>query len=139
MARCIQPPLPRIPPSWLPIWERAFSCAPYAYIKARFADLLWEAKYGGKKRYEWGQRAIDAYLQALNEPFGEDVYLVRGACRALDLTKNLEDKTRRSSAIRALRDLARNDLADSEYVPGVTLRSLAALVRLPPGTGHPTW
>ena len=126
------PPLSQTSPSWHPIWERAFFCAPYAYIQARFADLLWEAKYGGQKRHEWGQRAIDAYLQALDEPFGEDVYLVEGACRALGLTKSLGDKKRQPSAIRALRNLARDDLADCEYVPGVTLRSLAALVSLPP-------
>ena len=49
------PPLSRVPPSWFPIWTRAFSCAPYGYIRARFADLLWEAKCGGKDRYKWGQ------------------------------------------------------------------------------------
>ena len=47
------PPLSRVPPSWLSIWARAFSCAPYAYVQARFADLLWEAKYGGKEKYKW--------------------------------------------------------------------------------------
>ena len=54
-TRCIRLPLSRVPPSWFPIWTRAFSCAPYGYIRARFADLLWEAKCGGKDRYKWGQ------------------------------------------------------------------------------------
>ena len=125
-------PLSRIEPSWFPIWARAFSCAPYAHIQARFADLLWEAKYGDNERYKWGQRAIDAYLRALGEPFGEDVYLVEGACRALALARQLEDKKRQSSSVKALRDLVRNDLDKPEYVPGVTLQSLAALASLPP-------
>ena len=125
-------PLSRIERSWFPIWARVFSCAPYAYLQARFADLLWEAKYGDNERYKWGQRAIDAYLRALDEPFGEDVYLAKGACRALALTRQLRDEKRQSSAVKALRDLVRNDLDKPEYVPGVTLRSLAALASLPP-------
>ena len=125
------PPLSHIPPSWFPIWARACSCAPYSYIQARFADLLWEAKYGGKEKHKWGQQAIDAYLQALDEPFGEDVYLVRGACRALALARQLRDKGRRSLAVTALGGLVRKDLDNSEIVPGITLRSLAALADLP--------
>ena len=125
------PSLPRVPPSWFPIWARAFSCAPYMHIRARFADLLWEAKHGGKERYKWGQRAIDAYLSALNEPFGVDVYLVEGACRALDLTRRLGDKKRGNLAIAALRHLVRMDIENSDVVPGTTIRSLATLVDLP--------
>ena len=124
-------PLSHISPSWFPIWVRAFACAPYAYIQARFADLLWEAEFDDKQRYLWGQRAIDAYLQALDEPFGEDVYLAEGAHRALSLAKHLRDKKRQSAATTALHDLARTDLDDGEYVPGVTIPSLAALASLP--------
>ena len=122
--------------SWFPIWARAFSSAPYAYIQARFADLLWEAKYGGRKKYKWGQRAVDAYLQALEEPFGVDVDLVEGACRALDLAKHLSDKQRRSLAITALRDSVREEIENPEIVPGVSIRSLEKLVDLPRGL-HP--
>ena len=125
------PPLSRVPPSWLPTWARAFSCAPYAYVQARFADLLWEVKYGGKEKYQWGQRAIDAYLEALDEPFGEDVYLVEGACRALAVARQLGDKSRQSSAITALGDLVRKDLENSDIVPGITIRSLVVLADLP--------
>ena len=113
-------PLSRIPPSWMPIWARAFSCAPYAYIRARFADLLWEAKYGGEESYKWSGQAIDAYLQALDEPFGEHVYLVGGAIRALALAKQLNDKQRQSSAIAVLRSVVRKDIDNSEIVPGTT-------------------
>ena len=125
------PPLSRVPPSWLSIWARAFSCAPYAYVQARFADLLWEAKYGGKEKYKWGQRAIDAYLLALDEPFGEDVHLVKGACRALSLAKQLKDKKRQALVVAALRDLVRRDIETSDIVPGVTIRSLDVLADLP--------
>lgn len=125
------PPLSRVPPSWFPIWARAFSCAPYAHLQARFADLLWEAKHGGKERYKWGQRAIDAYLQALDESFGEDVHLVEGVCRALDLAKQLGDKARQSTVVEALCDLVRENIEHSDIVPGITIRSLAALVDLP--------
>ena len=125
------PPLSRVPPSWFPIWARAFSWAPYAHLQARFADLLWEAIYGGKERYKWGQRAIDAYLQALDESFGEDVHLVKGVCRALDLAKQLGDKARQSTVVEALCDLVRENIEHSDIVPGITIRSLAALVDLP--------
>ena len=125
------PPLSRVPPSWFPIWARAFSCAPYAYVQARFADLLWEAKYEGKEKYKWGQRAIDAYLRALDGPFGVDVYLVEGACRALAVAKQLSDKKRQSSVVEALCDLVREDIETSDIVPGVTIRSLAVIADLP--------
>jgi len=59
-----------------------------------------------------------------------DVYLANGACRALALTRQLGDKKRQSSAVIAVRELVRNNLAD--YVPGVTPPSLAALATLPP-------
>ena len=124
------PPLSRIPPSWMPIWARAFSCAPYAYIRARFADLLWEAKYGGEESYKWSRQAIDAYLQALDEPFGEHVYLVGGAIRALALAKQLNDKQRQSSAIAVLRTVVRKDIDNSEIMPGTTIRSLTVLADL---------
>ena len=125
-------PLSRVPPSWFPIWSRAFSCAPYAYVEARFADLLWEARHGGKEKHKWGQRAIDAYLLALKEPFGEDVYVAEGARRALSLAKQLGEKTRQSSATTALRDLAREDIENPEIVPGITIPALTELVDLPP-------
>ncbi|MDE0353868.1 MAG: hypothetical protein OXM57_14390 [bacterium] len=133
-------PISRVSPSWLPIWVRAFSCAPYSFVQARFADLLWEAKYG-EERYKWGRRAADAYLLALDEPFGEEVDLAEGACRALSLTRQLGDKTRQSSAIAALRDLVRRDIDNADISSGVTLRSLSALVDLrkehrPDGLGN---
>lgn len=125
------PPLSRVLPSWFSIWARAFRCAPYAFIQARFADLLWESKYGGKKRHRWGRRAIDAYLQALDESFGEPVHVAKGVCRALDLARRLGDKKRESLAIAALRNLVRRDIENSDIVPGITIRSLAVLADLP--------
>ena len=124
------PPLSRVDGSWFLTWEGAFFCSPFAYLGARFADLLWEAGYGGKERHRWAQRAIDTYLQAVDEDFGERVYVAEGARRALDLAMGLGqgEASRQTRAVDALLMLARTDLTSPKPIPGVSIPCLHRLI-----------
>src|SRR4051794_34846017 len=47
--------------SAFPLWARSLEYAPRALVAARFADLLWTARFGDTSNV-WAQRAVDAYL-----------------------------------------------------------------------------
>src|SRR6476646_4623267 len=48
----------------LPLLADALAHAPRPLVAARFADVLWTARYG-ETPHEWAQRAVDAYLASV--------------------------------------------------------------------------
>jgi hypothetical protein len=121
-------PLDRIDPEVFPLWARAFDRAPISLVAARFADLLWEGRFGDRP-YEWAQRAVDAYLAAIEEEFGHPIEKSDGARRALEVATQINDQSRPDAAVKALLSLVRRSLDGEEHLPGVSLPIIDLLVR----------
>jgi hypothetical protein len=123
-------PLERMPPEAFELWSRAAELASLAVVRARFADLLWEARHGSRP-FEWAQRAVDEYLSVPSDGFGHLLEQSDSLQRALEIASQLNDAGRRDAAIEALVDLARRAIADDDHNPGVVLPILELFAERP--------
>jgi hypothetical protein len=123
-------PLERIPNEAYELWGRAAELAPLAAVRARFADLLWEARHGSRP-FEWAQRAVDEYLKVPGDGFGHPVEQSDSLQRALEIASQLNETKRRDAAIETLIDLAQRALADDDHNPGVVLPILELFAERP--------
>lgn len=110
----------------LPLWERAEGSAPLSLVAARFADLLWEARFGDRP-YLWARRAVDHYLSAAVSVFGSPIEISESLRRALEVATEVNDADRVAAVLRALVDLARSAIDCAENLPGVALPILELL------------
>lgn len=108
------------------LWSRAMDSAPVAIVRARFADLLWEAHYGDHS-HKYARRAIDEYVKASGEDFGEPIESSDGLLRALGLATSINDIDLRQQVVRASVELVSRELNGEKRRPGVVLQLLAAL------------
>lgn len=124
-------PLDRIEdlePGTLALWERAMRLAPIALVRARFADLLWEARFGDRP-VDYARTAIDDCVEAAGGGFGHAVELGDAARRAVELATTINDFARRGSAVEAAVRLVVEAIESEERKPGVALRLLDMFVR----------
>jgi len=118
----------RLAPGTLAVWERALEIAPVALVRGRLADLLWEARFGDRP-HEFAQRAIDGYLEAIDEDFGHAVEVSEAVQRAVELASMLNDQERRKNAVDAAVRLVWRAIDDAEdRMPGVALPLLEMFV-----------
>jgi hypothetical protein len=128
------PPVARVDevvPGTYELWARAISRAPLSLVRARFADLLWEAKVGDKP-HEYAQAAIDAYTAATSEGFGHPVELSEAIQRGVEIASQLNDQARRATAVDAAVRLTDMAIESNERMPGVALPLLAMFVHARP-------
>ena len=95
----------RSPPSTprvFPLLADALAHAPRPLVAARFADVLWTARYG-ETPHEWAQRAVDAYLASVFDEFGHVLEISEGLQRALRITAEIDDHPRRGRGCRRAR------------------------------------
>ncbi len=118
-------------PEVLALWARALACAPGPLVGARFADLLWSARYGDAPP-EWAQRAVDAYLAAAHDQFGHVLEISEGLQRALGVATEIDDQPRRGAAIEALVGLANRSISSEPRSSGVALSIIEFLAGQPP-------
>lgn len=132
-GRCYPAPLYSIKdsPDVLNLWERAMSLAPIALVRARFADLLWEARFGDRS-VDHARTAIDEYVTAAGGDFGHTVELGDAARRAVELAASINDSARRESAVEAAIHLVVDAIESEERKPGAALRLLHMLVDIGP-------
>lgn len=109
------------------LWQRAIRHSPLALVRARFADLLWEARYGDRP-HEFAQQAIDAYTEGATDDFGHPVELSEAIQRAIEVASQINDRGRREAAIRAAVILVETSIASEERTPGVALPLLELFV-----------
>ena len=129
-ARTIYPtPVEHIETAVLRLWGRAADGAPVAVVRARFADLLWEARHGDRP-HEYALRAIDEYIGASRDAFGEPIELTEGLQRALELAAQVNDPSRHAQVVRGAVELASRALDSGERKPGVVLHLIESLARL---------
>jgi hypothetical protein len=109
------------------LWERAMRLSPLPLVRARFADLLWEAKCGDRP-HEYAQLAVDAYIDASASGFGHPVERSEAIQRAVEIATQINDQARRERAIDAAVDLTDFALGDQKRMPGVALPLLEIFV-----------
>jgi hypothetical protein len=131
-GRVYPTPLDMVDPPMVTIWARAHQVAPLLLVAARFADLLWERRFG-ERSHEWAWRAIDSYLAAAEkETHWHPIEVSDGAQRAFELAVRLSDVPRREEAVRVLVQLIRRSLGEQHPSPGVSLQLLELLARRRP-------
>jgi hypothetical protein len=90
-------------------WESRSDETRHPILRARYADLVWDfARLVTKNRPQvvYAQRAIDAYIEAINgKCYFHDSQAEDFAGRAFSLAISINDKTRISTAKKALFDL----------------------------------
>ena len=129
-GQCYPAPVDRIDeiaPGTYVLWERALEQSPLSLVRARFADLLWEARCGDRP-HEFAQAAIDAYIESLAEGFGHPVQLSEAIRRAVELASSINDGERRRAAVAAAVALTETAIESEDRMPGVALPLLAMFV-----------
>jgi hypothetical protein len=116
-------------PEVVPLWARAFACAPRPLIGARFADLLWNARFGDIP--QWAPRAVDGYLAAVADGFGHLLEITEGLQRALAIATEIGDQPRRAAVIEELVGLADRAMENEPRSPGVALSIVGSLADQP--------
>jgi hypothetical protein len=130
MGGTIHPaPLAEMRSDAVDLWARAAPLAAVPLVQARFADLLWERRYGDRPP-EWAGLAVDQYVAAPASGFGEPMELTEGLQRALELSIQLKDAPRLEEAVRAAVTLARETMDGEDRIPGVPLRLIDSLATL---------
>lgn len=117
----------RIVPGIYELWERALQLAPLALVRARFADLLWEARYG-EQPYLFAGLAADAYTEGSGGSFGHPVERSEAIQRAIEIGSQINDQQRRARAVDAAVALTEEALASDEPMAGVALPLLERFV-----------
>lgn len=118
-------PLDQMTEEVFQLWARAVGLSPNSLMSARFADLLWEARFGAQP-VEWAQIAIDKYLVGIAEGFGHHVELKDAGARAFELVVQINDGDRKPRVIASLIDLLTQSLGSGDS-PGVALPILDLL------------
>jgi hypothetical protein len=111
-------------PGTYDLWQQAIPLTPLSLVRARFADLLWEARFSDRP-HEFARMAIDSYIAATTEGYGHPVEVSEAIQRAVELASRINDEARRSAAIDAAVHLTDNAIESDERMPGVALRLLA--------------
>jgi hypothetical protein len=112
--------------SAFPLWARSLEYAPRPLVAARFADLLWTARYGDTSDV-WAQRAVDAYLASASDTFGHVLEISEGLQRAFAISAQIGDGPRHGEVIAALIGLVTQTIESEERSSGVSLSILEFL------------
>lgn len=122
-------PVEELPTEVLALWARAIDLSPIASVSARYADLLWEARFGDEP-YRWCVEAIESYVRAMEEGFGHVVETMQMGRRALELVRMTNDTERLPVVVEAIEQVIRQSLEEGGS-PGVALPLLETLIALP--------
>lgn len=123
------PPINTIGNDLLTDWASVLGKAKNPVICSRLADLLWVRKWGERADL-YARQAIDAY-QVVSK--GEWTELERAYCliRALNLSKEINDNERKTKTITSIIGFGYQELQPENPRPGVSLRLIEALMKLP--------
>lgn len=125
------PPLNTISDEILAEWVTVLEKVQHPILSSRLADLLWVRRWGNRPDL-FARQAIDSYLEVAK---GNWVELYRANCltRALSVCKQISDGERKTRIISATMKACALELKSDEWRPGVSLRLIEALVKLPKG------
>lgn len=112
-------------------WREAFDAIEHHVVRARLGDLLWERKV--KPRPDlWAQGAYDGLLKVAADTSWHAIDRACCLSRALELAREIHDKSRQQIAVDRMVGLVEMDLQTQSGGPGVSLGALQPLVELPP-------
>lgn len=122
-------PLEDVPDEWLRQWAELPDRVEHPAIRSRLHDLLWERRWGSRPDVH-ARSAVDA-LERL--AVGSWNALDRAEClvRALELARAVGDEDRRNRIIVKTVEAARASITGQHREPGVALRLIESLMRLP--------
>lgn len=113
------------------LWQIAAESCPLALPMARWFDLLWISRFGPEP-HKFAHLAIDSYVAAAEQEFGNTHEVSEGLRRALDIALELNDGDRIESAVAALVSRAEWALRGEERLAGTALTAIEDLANLPP-------
>jgi hypothetical protein len=126
----LPPPLAGIEPEMLSAWADCAAKTTHPVGLSRLHDLLWERAFG--ERHAHARAASSAYL-ALAKGDWDPIMRVVCATRALELGRAINDEAAIAGAASSCLKLAEGAISADERTPGVALRALTPLIRLPRG------
>jgi hypothetical protein len=118
-------PLAELPDDVLDVWAQAAPLSPLATIGARYADLLWERRFGDEA-HRWARTAIELYVKGVDERFDHPHVLMEMARRAYELARTLNDHGLVDVTVAKMTELVRWSLEEGG-TPGVALPLLEVL------------
>jgi len=123
------PPLNTLSNEVLSEWAKVLELIRHPVLVSRLSDLLWIRKWG-QKPYLYAVKAINAYL-SLSDQF-EPLYQAYGLKRALELSSEICDQELKNKSIAKIIRSCNNELRSPDFRPGVFLRLIQSLLKLPP-------
>lgn len=123
------PPLNTVENEHIEKWAALANHDTNAVISSRLHDLLWERKWGERPDLH-ARSAIDAYVALADGPW-ESLEGAICLTRALEIAVSIKDRGRQSTIISLCVDACRKSMRSPEPEPGVALRLIEALVRMP--------
>lgn len=124
-------PLHVVSDRWLVIWTAIVDQLHHPAGRSRLHDLLWERKWESEPRPDRHARgAIDAFEKLASSGWSA---LDRAQClvRALELARAVRDEGRRNRLVRRTVEAAQTSIRSADRQPGVALRLVESLMRLP--------
>ena len=111
-------------------WDELFELTENPLVKSRLADLLWLRKWKERKAYLYAQAAIDSYCDVSMGKL-EDTQIPNALGRALDISIEINDQTRKQKIISEIVDLWLSSERDFNHPPAMSLSFLGILLSLP--------
>lgn len=122
-------PLEDVSDEWRGLWSELVEEVAHPALRSRLHDLLWERRVGPRPDVH-ARSAADAFIELADGPWEP---LDRAECliRALELARAISDLNRRDRIVIKTVDAARASIRGQERQPGVALRLIESLMRLP--------
>ncbi len=99
-------------------WARRSESTPSVYLRARYADLVWEFGYlcGMRSRGQFAMRAYDAYMEIGMPGSGFRAHVRQSVlARALELARSLNDAARRKNAANRIAEEGTSTVEDQPF------------------------
>lgn len=128
-GRVYPTPLDVAPDEWLVTWTAIVDQVRHPAARSRLHDLLWERRWGPRPD-QHARGAIDAFEELAS---GSWSALDRAECltRALGVARAIGDEDRRNRLVSKTVEAAQASIRGGERQPGVALRLVESLMRLP--------
>lgn len=122
-------PVDAAPDEWPETWATLVDQVQHPAARSRLHDLLWERRWGPRPD-QHARGAIDAFEELAAGTWSA---LDRAEClnRALEIARGIGDEERQNRLIRKTVEAAQASIRGAERQPGVALRLVESLMRLP--------
>jgi hypothetical protein len=122
-------PLEDVSDEWLGLWTELADTVAHPAVRSRLHDLLWERRVGPRPDFH-ARSAADAFVELAD---GSWEPLDRAECliRALEIARAVSDTGRYHQIVIKTVEAARASIGGQERKPGVALRLIESLMRLP--------